>query len=189
MNGERGAAPRRRSINKKIVGLAAALVLALIVVGGIVWTTRCPCGAFPGLVLLGDVQDQPVTDWSFANDISLCQIQITTTRGPHAVNLNCMATPDGQLYLSCSVGARKFWCLQVKANSPGRLRLNGVVYPVLLNRVTDEATLDAAWAARIRKLQKPEVRVLQPGGDTGAPPVDTPRPDSWWTFNVRSRTG
>lgn len=188
MNGARGAAPTRRSV-KKIAGLAAALVLAVIVVGGVVWTTTCPCAGFPGLVLLGDVQDQPVADWSFANDVTLCQIQIGTTWGPHAVNLNCMATPDGQLYLSCSVGARKFWCPQVTANDPGRLRLNGVVYPVLLNRVTDEATLDAAWAARIRKLQKQDVRVLQPGGDTGAPPLDTPRPDSWWTFNVRSRTG
>jgi len=188
MNGEREAAPRRRSI-KKIVGLAAAPVLALIVVGGVVWTTRCPCGAFPGFVLLGDVQDQPVTDWSFANDATVCQIQIGTTWGPHAVNLNCMATPDGQLYLSCGNGANKFWCPQVGARSLGRLRLNGVVYPVLLTRVTDEATLDAAWTARIKKLQNPEVRALQASGDTGSPPVDTPRPDHWWSFNVRSRTG
>lgn len=171
-----------------MVGLAAALVLVLIVVGGVVWTTRCPCGTFPGFVLLGDMQAQPVTDWSFANDVALCQIQISTTWGPHAVNLNCMATPDGQLYLSCSNGASKFWCRQVGASSPGRLRRNGLIYPVLLTRVTDKATLDAAWTARIKKLQNPVVRAVQPGGDTGTPPVDTPRPDNWWSFNVRSRT-
>jgi hypothetical protein len=64
-----------------------------------------------------------------------------------------MSTPDGRLFLSCSVATRKYWCQQVGKDHPGRLRLNGVVYPVVLNRVTDPATLDEAWAARVKKLQ------------------------------------
>jgi hypothetical protein len=96
-----------------------------------------------------------------------------------------MATPSGELYLSCSVGTRKYWCQHVGADHPGRLRLNGTVYPVVLNRVTDATTLDAAWAARVAKLQKPEVQALQPPGATPAP--DAKRPDTWWSFQVRSR--
>ena len=68
---------------------------------------------------------------------------------------------------------------------PGRLRLNGAVYPVVLNRVTDPATLDAAWSARILKLQNPAVQAQQPPGPV--PSADAKRPDSWWTFQVRSR--
>ena len=92
----RRTAPTR----KVLLGLAA---LVIVVAGGVaVWTTTCPCNRMPGFMLLGDVQETPVTDWSFVNDIPLCQIQIYAGVIPHAVNLNCMATPDGELFLSCS---------------------------------------------------------------------------------------
>ena len=48
--------------------------------------------------------------------------------------------------------------------------------------------LDHVWAARIRKLQKPAVQARQPGGGGEPPPLDTPRPESWWTFRVESRS-
>ena len=122
-----------------------------------------------------------------ANEVSLCQIQIGIWLRPHSVNVNCMATPEGALFISCSVGAQKYWCPRVGQDHSGRLRLDGVVYPVFLNREMDPAMLDRVWASRIRKLQKPQVHARQPGsGDP--PPLDTPRPDSWWTFRVESRT-
>ncbi len=155
-----------------------------MVVGGAVWTARCPCDGTPGFVLLGEVQDAPVADWTFANDVSLCQIQISIAWRPHSVNLNCMASPDGDLFLSCSFGERKYWCPRVGPDEPGRLRLDGVVYPVVLNRVMDPATLDKSWTARVSKLQKPHVQAVQPGG--AVTPPDAQRPDSWWTFHVRS---
>jgi hypothetical protein len=167
---------------KKIIA-GVALVLAIVTAIGVtVWTTTCPCNNIPGFVLLGAVHREPVTDWSFANDVPLCQIQINTGMGPHAINLNCMATPDGRLFLSCSVATRKYWCQQVERDEPGRLRLNGVVYPVVLNRVMDQPTLDLAWAARIKKLQ-----VYGGGAYNPIPPPDARRPDSWWSFQVRSR--
>ena len=98
-----------------------------------------------------------------------------------------MATPDGDLFISCSVGARKYWCPRVGEDHPGRLRLDGVVYPVVLNRELDPTTLDRAWAARLQKLQNPRVQERQPGGG-GPPPVDAERPDNWWSFRVVSRT-
>ena len=168
---------------KILLGFAAA-TLVVAVVGGGYWAAICPCGGIPGFVLRGDVHHEPVQDWRFANDVSLCQIQISVGWLPHSVNLNCMATPAGDLFLSCSAGARKFWCPRVGADQPGRLRLDGAVYPVVLNRVTDPITLDAAWAARIQKLQDPKVQAMQPPGPVPSPTAQ--RPESWWTFRVRS---
>ena len=171
---------------KILLGVAAGLAL-VIVAGGVAWTVSCPCDATPGFVLLGEAHEAPVDDWSFANDVSLCQIQIGIALRPHSVNVNCMATPEGDLYISCSVGDQKYWCPRVQQDHAGRLRLDGVVYPVVLNRELDPAALDRVWSARIRKLQKPHVHARQPGsGDP--PPLDTPRPESWWTFHVTSRT-
>jgi hypothetical protein len=166
----------RRAI---LIGVAALVFVALA--GVTVWTTTCPCNRMPGLMLLGDVQEAPVTDWSFVNDIPLCQIQIYAGVIPHAVNLNCMATSNGDLFLSCSVCDQKYWASHVGANEPGRLRLNGRVYPVVLNRVQDPAVLDQAWAARVKKLQVHGEPPYNP-----APPPDAKRPDSWWSFQLRS---
>ena len=171
------------AVKKIVLGIAATLAL-VILGGGVYWAMACPCEGTPGFVLRGDPHDEPVTDWSFANDVPLCQIQISIGWRPHSVNLNCMATPDGNLFLSCSNGERKYWCPQVEENHPSRLRLNGVVYPVVLNRVTDTPTLDRVWAARVQKLQDPRVQARQPSGTV--PPPDAERPDSWWTFQVRS---
>ncbi|HWW85169.1 MAG TPA: hypothetical protein VNZ26_16280 [Vicinamibacterales bacterium] len=163
--------------------MRVVFVLVLVAAAGVaVWTTTCPCNNVPGFVLLGDVHKEPVTDWRFANDVALCQIQINTGRGPHSINLNCMATPDGHLFLSCSVATRKYWCQQVEKDQPARLRLSGVVYPVVLNREMDQATLDRVWAARMKKLQ-----VYGGGPYNPKPAPDAKRPDSWWSFQVLSR--
>jgi hypothetical protein len=177
--------PRARIIRRILLGVAATVVLVAVGGGGY-WALTCPCDGTPGFILRGEVNEAPVTDWSFANDVTLCQVQISVGWRPHSVNLNCMATPNGDLFLSCSFGARKYWCPKVGPNEPARLRLDGVVYPVVLNRVTDPATLDAAWAARVGKLQDPEVQAVQPPGTVSAP--DAVRQDSWWSFQVRSAT-
>ncbi len=183
----RPAGASSKPIRRILVGIAATLAL-IVLAGGVVWTVNCPCETTPGFILLGDANEEPVSDWSFANDVSLCQIQIGIWLRPHSVNVNCMATPDGALFISCSVGAQKYWCPRVGEDHSGRLRLDGVIYPVMLNREMDQAALDRVWAARIRKLQKPAVQARQPGGGGEPPPLDTPRPDSWWTFRVESRS-
>jgi len=176
----------RTPLRGALLGVAVAVALAAVAGGGY-WALTCPCEGTPGFILRGELHEEPVTDWTFANDVPLCQIQIRVGWRPHSVNLNCMATPEGHLFLSCSFGARKYWCPRVESDHPSRLRLNGTVYPVVLNRVTDPATLDAAWSARIRKLQDPVVQAVQPPGSR-TPPPDAERPESWWTFEVHSPT-
>lgn len=168
--------PWRRRL---LLGLGTLVIAAAAAVT--VWTVRCPCDTTPGFILLGDVQREPVRDWSFVNDVPLCQIQINTSWGPHAINLNCMATPEGELFLSCSVCTRKFWARHVGPNTSGRLRLNGRVYPVVINRALETVDLDRAWAARVKKLQ-----VYGGAPPNPVPAPDAKRPDTWWTFRLTS---
>lgn len=164
-------------------GVAVLVVAGAVAVG--VWTNTCPCDRTPGFMLLGPSAPAPVADWHFANDIPLCQLQVTAYGLPHAINLNCMSTADGRLFLSCSVCDTKFWAKHVAPGSAARLRLNGTVYPVTLTRVLDDPTLDLAWRARVDKLQTW-------GTETGVnarPKPDAPRPPRWWSFEVRSRLG
>ena len=165
--------------------LPGLIVLVIVLVGGVgVWTTTCPCNQTPGFMLLGDVQTAPVTDWTFVNDIPLCQIQVYAGIMPHAVNLNCMATPDGQLYLSCGACESKFWGRAVDENERGRLRVKGKVYPVVFRKVTDPAELERAWVARVKKLQ---VYGEPPYNPT--PPPDAPLAPGWGSFHLRSDVG
>jgi hypothetical protein len=94
-----------------------------------------------------------------------------------------MATPDGRLYLSCGACEGKSWGRNVEDNEHGRLRLNGKVYPVVFSRVTDQAELDRAWAARVKKLQVHGDETYNP-----APPPDAKRSPAWGTFHLRSAT-
>ena len=54
----------------RILRWIAAATLVVAVVGGASWAVACPCGGIPGFVLRGEVQQEPVQDWRFANDVS-----------------------------------------------------------------------------------------------------------------------
>jgi len=160
-------------------GVAGLVVISLA--GFLIYSSICPCDFTPGGYLFGDREDEPVADWRFANQVELCQLQIWAGIRPHSINLNCMASPDGNLYLSCSVCDTKYWAARVGQDEPARIRLDGVVYPVVLNRITEPAEMDKAWQARDTKLNSLPNPV-------GAPTPGTPRADRWWTFRVESST-
>ncbi|TVS14810.1 MAG: hypothetical protein EA417_14585 [Gammaproteobacteria bacterium] len=164
-----------------VLGVIAIILLVLAVAGFLVWFFACPCERTPGSYLFGEVVEEPVRDWTFANEVRLCQIQVATRPLPHAINLNCMATDDGELYLSCAQCDGKRWSTAALARPEARLRLDDRVYPVTLTRITDSDLKDRAWAARIKK-----IHALR-GGALDDPP-DTPRPDddAWWSFHVES---
>ena len=162
--------------------IVPAGVLVVLVVAFLGWSSTCPCERTPGAYLFGASADGPVSDWGFANGVTLCQIQIRVGVLPHAINLNCMATPAGQLYLSCSQCGPKRWSNAAVENGRARLRLDGTVYPVTVTRVLDSAELDRAWGARVQKLNSLEAPA------NPAPPPDAPRPEGWWTFRVEWRS-
>ena len=171
-----GASTRRM---KLIVPVAVVGVLAVAFLG---WSATCPCERTPGAYLFGTSAEGPIADWTFANEVTLCQIQIRAGIRPHAINLNCMATPSGQLYLSCSQCDGKYWSVRAANNGWARLRLDGTVYPVQLTRVMDPDELDRAWLARVTKLNSLEAPA------NPAPAPGTPRPDHWWSFRVEWRS-
>jgi|TARA_B100000315_G_scaffold124669_1_gene114618 hypothetical protein len=142
---------------------------AVAVTGAAVYFFYCPCERTPGGWLLGTEVSEPVSDWSFANQVPLCQIQVSGWL-PHSVNLNCMSA-DGKLYLSCASCDGKRWSTYALANPNGRIRMNGSVYPVTLTRVLDPKLLDEAWQARAAKFGR-EAR---------------PRQEGWWSFSLNSR--
>ena len=146
-----------------VLGIGAALITFIAV---------CPCERTPGTVLSGEQIDTPITDWHFANDAPLCQIEVQADI-TWSVNLNCMSDAQGQLYLSCARCDGKYWSTAALARpDKGRIRIAGKIYPVVLRRVTAPAELDIAWAARAAKTGR------------GA---DQPRADHWWSFRLESR--
>ena len=128
-----------------------------------------PCGPIAGGRLPGDDARGAVSDWTFANDVPRCAVEVQPA-DPHSVTVNCMAWAQ-RLFVSCSECAAKTWSALAVADGRGRVRVGDAVYPVALARVEDPGLLDSVWKARAQKL--------------GDPP--SPRPDGWWTFELRSR--
>ena len=179
------AAPNNNKLKLWISGCLAVLSVS-IVVGFIIYSNICPCETSPGGFLFGEQVDEPVVDWNLttANEENLCQLQIWAGIRPHSINLNCMATPEGELFLSCSVCTRKYWAARVGEDESAILRLGNLVYPVVVNRETDPETMDRSFRARVEKLQHTDLETMV----TPRPPLDQVRFDHWWTFRVTSRS-
>ena len=162
----------------RAVWYALAGVAALAIGATLVWVFSCPCERTPGVYLSGERVAEPVTDWTFANQVQLCQIQTRSGLLPHAINLNCMADSRGDLFLSCSECEGKRWSTAALENPAGYIRLEGLVYPINLRRLRESSELDNAWQTRARKLANLRGRTLDEISD---------RPDHWWSFQVTSR--
>ena len=153
-----------------VIGVVIGVLATGAIAGALYYFITCPCDRTPGGYLLGEEISKAVDDWSFANDVALCQIEVKRLL-PHSVNLNCMSA-GGELFLSCAGCEGKTWSTAALNNPLGRIRLNDRVYPVRLTRLTDPARLDVAWRAREGKLGRP---------------TDRPRQAGWWSFVVVSR--
>ena len=147
--------------------LGAVLVVA-IAAAATFWFA-CPCAVVPGGALGGQMVQQAPDDWSFVDDVPLCQLQVQRAI-PWSINLNCMSDA-GELFVSCSQCEGKRWSAAALQHPDGVLRAGAQLYPVVITRVVAPDQLDRAWAARAAKV----------GRDTG------PRPDHWWSFKLTSR--
>jgi hypothetical protein len=156
---------------KKAAYLSVSLSAVGLLVAALIFWFSCPCDRLPGGPLKGELVSAPISDWSFANDAPLCQIQVAAII-PWSVNLNCMSA-GGQLYLSCARCEGKFWSSAALDNASGYIGISGKVYPVSMVRVLDAEILDIAWRSRAQKVGRGQ---------------GVPRADHWWSFSLTSRS-
>ena len=129
-----------------------------------------PCGPVPGGRLSGTDSSAPPTDWSIANEVSRCAVEVRPD-SPHSVTVNCMSW-HGRLFVSCSECEPKKWSSYAVKDPRGRVRVGNEVFSVSLKRIVDPAELDSVWQARAKKTGEE---------DAGQPP------SNWWTFELTSR--
>ena len=128
-----------------------------------------PCGPIPGGALSGTENAGPIASWNFLDEVPRCAVEVRPD-SPHSVTVNCMSW-QGRGFVSCSSCDGKTWSRHALANPIARLQAGENLYPVALQRIEDEATLDRVWSARLQKI--------------GEEP--SPRAEGWWTFELRSR--
>jgi len=162
--------------NLKSRGAVITIVLVTgfvaAVAGYLYLSYTCPCDRTPGGFLTGEVSDEVISDWSFVNEVPLCQLQTSAFFVPYSINMNCSSL-DNELFVGCMDCEGKRWGAALTAKGSARFRINGVVYPVAARRLMDTAEKDNAWVSSSLK-----------AGRTG----DTPRPPDniWWTFQLTS---
>ena len=149
--------------------IVTAVVLVFAITGLAVYVNSCPCERVPGLWLTGTEVAETQEDWSFVNEVGLCELEVRSWRA-HSITLNCMSS-RGDLFISCSRCEGKYWSGVALENPEAVLRIGRRLYPVSLARITDPNGLDRARQARAAKLKRDDVA----------------RPDHWWTFQLASR--
>ena len=149
-----------------IIGL---LAIGLLLAAALTFWYVCPCERTPGGPLHLTQVDEPVADWSFANDTGLCQLEVQAFI-PWSVNLNCMSA-QGKLYVSCARCEGKLWSTAALRKDLGRIAVGDRAYPVRMRRVIDAVELDMAWQARAIKTGRGS---------------NQPRADHWWSFELMS---
>jgi hypothetical protein len=127
----------------KISGAVVICVVLLLVVLSI--TGLEPRQRTPGLWLKGYLVTTPVTDWSFANQVSSIEVQTRTWfLLPHSVTTYCVAL-NGQLYLDSfyppgvDYPLGRSWNENVARDPHVRLKIENNLYDVTLSHDTNPA--------------------------------------------------
>lgn len=124
-------------------------VLALAVVAALLYATRSdPIGPISGRALSGEVEAEPVRDWSFSDEHPLIAVE-TRPAAPHSVTTICF-THEGSLYVPARNAAAKSWPHYATSDPRVRVKIGGRVYPARATRVQDPelqpALIEAAAA-------------------------------------------
>jgi len=142
-------------------GLAALVLLAVAIAAAFYLQ---PSDRRPGFALLGEHAEALPADWSFTDAHPEIAVQVATPYlVPHSVTIWC-ASLDGELYLGARDPESKRWPGWVDANPEVRLGIDGTLYDVRLEPVTEEARLGPLRLAYAAKYQLPP-----PGPDS--PPI------------------
>lgn len=106
-----------------------------------------PFSLMSGGGLAGEVESVP-PDWGFAGAYGTAQLE-TKPEAPYSVNL-AYTTLDGTLYINAG-DTETQWAQNIKANPQVRLRLDGAIYLLHADRVTDAAEIARfarAWTSQ-----------------------------------------
>jgi hypothetical protein len=106
-----------------------------------------PTGLLPGGGLEGEARPAP-SDWSFAGDYDTAQIE-TRPQDPYSVNL-VFTILDGGLYVNAGDTGTQ-WVKNMTEDPRVRLRVDGVLYELRAERVTDADEISAfgeAWTSQ-----------------------------------------
>ncbi len=120
--------------------LAPLLVAAAIGCNG-------PFVLLPGGALDGETRPSPA-DWTFAGDYGTCQLE-TRPEDPYSVNI-AFTVLGGRLYVNAGDTETR-WVNNMGANPLVRLRLDGAIYELRAERVTDPEEIAAfgrAWTSQ-----------------------------------------
>ena len=118
-------------------------LLLLVVASG----CNGPLGLMAGGKLDGEVRPAP-GDWVFAGDYGTVQIE-TRPEDPYSVNI-AYTIIDGRLYINAG-DTETAWVKNLDVNPRVRLRMDGVLYDLRSERVTDLAeiaTFGRAWTGQ-----------------------------------------
>lgn len=149
--------------------MSLARALAFLLVCAPLVSGFGPCWRIPGDRLTGEEVADAVTDWSFAESIRGCQIEVRPA-DPYSINASCFVD-GGKLFVGCMRCSTKRWPLFVAGDPHARVRLDGRIYPVVATRIHEPEVIYGAWEARWRKYKG------------GAP---EPVPDDYWLFRLES---
>jgi hypothetical protein len=155
----------------RIIGLllvAAVGLLVLVALGA--RFSDGPVGLFPGGPLqAGLLEEDPVTDWSFATDEETIELQLLSQERSRTT---WILVRDGAAFIPCSLSfpPAKSWHQRAVEDGRAVIRMQGRRYPVSLDRVED-AELAAALGDVVRGKYG-----TGPPGEGGA-----------WYFRVTSR--
>jgi hypothetical protein len=130
---------------------------ALIVIAMMGLVACEPHDRRPGQWLRGDVVTQPVSDWSFSNDVDEIYVETATWYlVPHSVTTT-VVTSEGTLYVPSlyyeggEFPTERFWNRNIARDPDVRLKIGDKVYPRTATLVTDpaeRARVLAAFAAK-----------------------------------------
>ena len=104
-----------------------------------------PSGERPGFWISGEVVHEPVSDWTFTDEIPEILIETRTWYFvPHSVTIWCVSI-DGELYVGASspeYPKERYWIRNARRDPNVRLKIGDAVYERRLELITDQERTD-----------------------------------------------